>query len=47
VILHIRVVDLDRHQWTRVSSGSFWAFESRRAEAHGRARAVAITTQRI
>ena len=48
VILHIRVMNLER-RWTRVSSGSFWSFESRTAAAsHGRSRAVfAIDTQRI
>jgi hypothetical protein len=46
VILRIRVLDLDRRQWTRISSGSFWSFDNQVAAArHGRARAIfAINT---
>ena len=49
VVLHIRVLDLDRRQSTRVASGSFWSFDSQMGAArHGRARAIfAITTQGI
>ena len=49
VILHIRVLDRDRRQWTRVTSASFWSFESQMtAAAHGRALAIfAINTQGV
>jgi hypothetical protein len=49
VILHIRVLALDRQHWIRVSAASFWSFDDQTAAAnHGRALAIsAIHTQLI
>lgn len=49
VILHIRVLALDRQNWIRVSAAPFWFFDDQIAAAnHGRALAIsAIHTQVI